>query len=127
MQLLVERGEIGERGGGVSVRDALQDGKVDERVLLLRLYHVVSLLSHPTDKVANIDEALVFESVKAVVQGYDCARPTNTSTAMTRCIQHTMCAYTSAYVQHVSVWSPQLNRKLWQGFGDLVNLINLPI
>ena len=55
---------------------------MDKRVLLFSLYHVVSLLSHSTDKLAHIDDALIFELVQAVVYGNHCARATNTSTAV---------------------------------------------
>ena len=81
-QLLVERREAGEREGGITVRDGLEDGVVNERVLLFSLYHVVSLPSHSTDKVTHVDDTLFLQSVQAVVNSDHRARSTNTSTAV---------------------------------------------
>ncbi len=82
LQLNVRREELVNFKGRVSVGDGLQDGVVDERVLLVGLHHVIAFLPHLQHELAHIDHAFCAQLLQAVVDGEDSARAAHTSTAV---------------------------------------------
>lgn len=64
----------------VPARHGLQQGLVDEAVLVLRLHHVVPLRAHQGHMTVDVHSALVSDALQHGVDDDETARATNTST-----------------------------------------------
>lgn len=72
--------EVSGRDLCVSTGGGLQQGLVDEDVLVLRLHHVVPLGSHACDVAINVYSLLMFHPLQHGVNNYEAARAAHSST-----------------------------------------------